>query len=302
MNTIDYLNTVLDQQTFDREEQEYKDLLQRRDDIKAALKSSFSKSKPSIRQAGSLAKDTMIRESYDADVTCYFDHGEEDAGKTLKEIYESVEEALQGSYNVERKASALRVRDPEDWSTDLHVDVVPGRFIGDEKTDVNLHRTTPEKESLKTNLQVHVDHIKGSGVVPAIRLQKLWKARNGLDSAKTFVLELLVVKLLAKKKKLGLDEQLKHVWTEFRDNADNLSVEDPANSNNDLTEVLDACRGLLAAAASTALWQIENEGWEAVFGPVEEEEEAENSASRSGGLKAAVAAVTTPSRPYCGGR
>lgn len=300
MKPNDYLNAILDQQTFDREEQEYQDLLQRRDDITALLKSHFSKSKPSIRQAGSMAKTTMIRALYDVDLTCYFDHGEEDAGKTLKEIYERVEEALRASYNVQRKASALRVRDPDDWSTDLHVDVVPGRFIGDEKADVNLHRTTPEKESLKTNLQVHVDHIKGSGVVPAIRLQKLWKARNGLDSAKTFVLELLVVKLLAKRDKLGLDEQLKHVWTEFRDNADKLSVEDPANSNNDLTEALDGCRGLLAAAASTTLWQIENEGWEAVFGPVEDEKE--NSANRSGGLKAAVAAVSTPSRPYCWGR
>jgi hypothetical protein len=302
MKPNDYLNAILDQQTFDPDEQEYEDLLQCRDDVTAVLKLHFSKSKPSIRQGGSMAKTTMIRELYDVDLTCYFDHGEEDAGKTLKEIYESVEEALQASYNVQRKASALRVHDPGDWSTDLHVDVVPGRFIGDDTTDVNLHRATPEKESLKTNLQVHVDHIKGSGVVPAIRLQKLWKARNGLESAKTFVLELLVVKLLAKKKALGLEEQLKHVWIELRDNADSLSVEDPANSNNDLTEVLDGCRGLLSAAAGTTLWQIENEGWEAVFGSVDEDEEVDNSANRSAGLKAAVAAVTKPSRPYREGR
>ena len=115
-----------------------------------------------------------------------------------------------------------------------------------------------------------------------------------------FVLELLVVKLLAKKKGLGLDEQLKHVWTEMRDNAGSLSVEDPANSNNDLKEALDACRGLLSSAASTTLWQIENNGWGAVFGPVEEDEK--NSADRSSGLKAAAAAVVTPSKPYCSGR
>lgn len=302
MKPNDYLNTILQQQTFGREEQEYQDLLRRRDDVTALLESHFSKSQPSIRQAGSMAKTTMIRELYDVDLTCYFDHSEVDAGKTLKEIYESVEKALQASYNVQRKASSLRVRDPDDWSTDLHVDVVPGRFIGDDRTDVNLHRTTPEKQSLKTNLQVHVDHIKGSGVTPAIRLQKLWKARNGLASAKTFVLELLVVKILAKEKALALDEQLKLVWTEFRDNADSLSVEDPANSNNDLTDAVDACRGHLSAAARTTLWQIETQGWEAAFGPVDGEEPVENSANRSDGLKAAAAAVTTACRPYCGGR
>ena len=295
----DSLKAILDEQTFDPDDQELKDLRERRDDIKALLKDAFSDSKPSTRQAGSLAKGTMIRESYDVDLTCYFDHGEEDAGKTLKELYESVEGALRGSYSVERKASAIRVRDPEDWATDLHVDVVPGRFISDDKTDVNLHRTTPEKESLKTNLQTHVDHIKGSGVVPAIRLVKLWKVKNGIVSAKTFVLELLVVKLLEEKKGLGLEDQLDHVWTEFRDNIDNLSVEDPANSNNDLGEALDACRGLLSSAASTTLWQIENTGWDAVFGPIEEDEEEENSASRGDALKAAAAAVVTPSKPYC---
>jgi len=301
MKPNDYLKTILDEQTFDPDDQELKDLRERRDDIKALLKDAFSDSKPSTRQAGSLAKGTMIRESYDVDLTCYFDHGEEDAGKTLKELYESVEDALRGSYSVERKASAIRVRDLEDWATDLHVDVVPGRFISDDKTDVNLHRTTPEKESLKTNLQTHVDHIKGSGVVSAIRLVKLWKVKNGIVSAKTFVLELLVVKLLEEKKGLGLEDQLNHVWTEFRDNIDNLSVEDPANSNNDLDEALDACRGLLSSAASTTLWQIENTGWDTVFGPVEEAEEEADSARRGDALKAAAAAVVTPSKPYCRG-
>lgn len=300
MKPNDYLKKILDLQTFDTDEQEYQDLLERRDAIRSLLLSHFSKSKPSIRHAGSLAKGTMVRESYDVDLTCYFDRDEEGAGKTLKEIYESVEEALQGSYSVQRKASALRIRDPQDWHTDLHIDIVPGRFTDKDKEDVNLHRTTPEKERLKTNLQTHVDHIKDSDVIPAIRLVKLWKIRNGITNAKTFVLELLVVKLLEGNKSLDLDEQLTHIWTEFRDRASSLAVEDPANSNNDLSEALDACRNHLSSAASTTLWQIENNGWDAVFGSVDEKEQSP--ANRSSGLKAAAAAVIRPSRPYCGGR
>ena len=138
----------------------------------------------------------MIRESYDGDVTCYFPHDEAEAGKTLEEIYNNAKTALTETFFVESKASALRIRSKEDLHTDLHLDVVPGRYTSDCESDVFLHRTTGDKERLKTNLQTHVDHIKDSGVTDAIRLMKLWKVRNGITAAKTFVLELLVMKLL----------------------------------------------------------------------------------------------------------
>ena len=303
MKPNEYLNKILEQQTFNDDDQELKDLRQRRQDIDKKLRAYFSKSSPSIKWAGSMAKGTMIRESYDGDMTCYFPEDETEAGETLKEIYENVEKALLEDYQVQRKASALRVRDLDNWSTDLHIDVVPGRFTDEDKADVFLHRTTPEKERLKTNLQTHIDHICGSGVVDAIRLMKLWKVRNGLTAAKTFVLELLVVKPLKKKKSSGLAAQLEHVWTELRDNAEALSVEDPANSNNDLKPILDECRHLLSSAAGTALWQIENSGWEAVYGEVEDDEDGDDKqANRGTALKAAVASVATPTRPYCAGR
>jgi hypothetical protein len=46
--------------------------------------------------------------------------------------------------------------------------------------------------------------VKDSGVVPAIRLLKLWKVRRGLQ-VKQFVFELLVIKVLEKKKNASLD-------------------------------------------------------------------------------------------------
>jgi len=297
----EYLNKILDYQTFDGEDQELKDLRARRQDIDKKLRSYFSKSSPSIMWAGSMAKGTMIRDSYDGDMTCYFPKGESEAGANLKEFYDNVEKALIEGYQVQRKASALRVRDPENWSTDLHIDVVPGRFTDETKSDVFLHRTTPDKERLKTNLQTHVDHIKGSGAEDAIRLMKLWKVRNGLGTVKTFVLELLVVKLLKAKKPSGLAVQLEYLWTELRDKADSLTVEDPANSNNDLRGLLDECRHLLSSAAGTTLRQIENNGWEAVYGEIDQGDGGER-VGRGAALKVAVASVETPTRPYSFGR
>ena len=298
MKPNEYLEKILEQQTFDDDDKELKDLRKRRKDIDKKLRTHFSKSSPSIKWAGSMAKRTMIREAYDGDMTCYFPEDEKEAGETLKEIYENVMKALAEDYQVQSKASAIRVRDKEDWNNDLHIDVVPGRFTDEDTEDVNLHRTTPEKERLKTNLQTHIDHIKISGVTEAIRLMKLWKARNGLVAAKTFVLELLVVKLLKNKKSSGLSAQLEHVWNVFKADPDNLSVEDPANSNNDLKSILDQCRSLLSSAASDTLWQIENNGWEAVFGEIEEEED-DDGKSRSAALNAATTNVATQTRPWC---
>jgi hypothetical protein len=307
MKPNDYLKKILEQQTFGDDEQELKDLRQRRINVEKALRKHFTNANPSIRWAGSMAKGTMIRESYDGDMTCYFGHDENAAGSTLEEIYDNAVAALSVDFQVERKASAIRVRDKKEWSNDLHVDVVPGRFTDDKDADVFLHRTTGDKQRLKTNLQVHIDHIKESGVTDAIRLLKLWKVRNGLDAAKTFVLELLVVKLLDQNASDELDSQLIRVWTEFRDHAERLTVEDPANpTGNDLKDLLDECRHLLSTAAANTLWQVENKGWEAVFGELEEDDGNEDTNNqkdegrdrRQEALKAAVASVAIPTKPW----
>ncbi|EKU97586.1 hypothetical protein Lepto7375DRAFT_6790 [Leptolyngbya sp. PCC 7375] len=299
MNPDQYLEKVLDQQTFKDDDSRLKDLREERNRIDKILRLYFWDSSPSIRWAGSMAKGTMIIASYDGDMTCYFPEDEEKAGKTLAEISTSVKEALQDDYSIEVKASALRVKSKESCD-DLHIDVVPGRYVDESKSDVFLHRTKGDKSRLKTNLQKHIDHIKDSGFQSAIRLMKLWKVRNGIESAKTFVLELLVVKLLQGQESLSLSSQLEHIWTKFRDDANNLLVEDPANSNNDLKPILDECRNFLSSVASSTLWQIEHHGWEQVFGELEDEENQSSNGQNVSALNIAVASVITPTKPWGG--
>ncbi|MGB3492837.1 MAG: hypothetical protein WBA57_08920 [Elainellaceae cyanobacterium] len=301
MNPTNYLRKILEGQIFDNDDQELKDLRQRRNDIANKLRSRFSSSSPSICWAGSKAKGTMIRESYDGDMTCYFLHDEEKAGKTLNEIYEAVEQILLEDYYVERKASALRVRDKNDRSNDLHIDVVPGRYTDETKGDVFLHRTTGDKQRLKTNLQTHIDYIKDSDVIDAIRLIKLWKVLNGLSEVKTFVLELLVVKILEDRKSSDLSIQLTHVWNSFRDDLDNMSIKDPANSNNDLKPGLDSCRDKLSVVAKNTLWQIDNNGWDVIFKDVSGGIESNRDLEQSTALQVAVANVITPTKPWLQG-
>lgn len=275
MTDSEYLQKVLEAQTLQEGSTELKDLNARGGEVRKVLETAFAESTPTIAYGGSKAKGTMIRDAYDLDITCYFPRDDEDAGGTLKTIYENTEKALQEDYIVERKPSALRLKGKADAVKGLnfHIDVVPGRFIDGDSGDVYLYQHAAEKDRLKTNLQKHISHVKGSGVVDAIRLMKLWRFRNGLQ-IRHFALELLVIDLLSGNKSSSLPVQMKHVWEKFRDNWKSLSVQDPANSGNDLSSMMtESIRLELSSYARTALDSIEATGWEAIFGKVEDESE-----------------------------
>lgn len=297
MTTNEYLTKVLRAQMLEEGSEELKALQERRAEVEKHIRAAFEKSSPTIRYGGSKAKGTMIREAYDLDVISYFANGDTGAGETLEAIYHNVKDALGKHYLVVPKASALRLTDlsPASRGVDFHVDVVPGRFTDDSKTDAYLYLSTGEKGRLKTNLDVHIEHVRNSGVTDAIRLVKLWKMRNGVN-LKSFVLELLVIELLQDKKKTGLSEQLEHLWTELRDGIAEVSVEDPANpTGNDLSELFnDNVKAELAAVARRTLSLIEESGWEAVFGPAEEK----TAADKKENLIRAAAAVAMPSKPW----
>ena len=145
MTDNEYLAKILEEQTLETGGSELKDLNNRGKEVKDLLEEHFTKCDPTIRYGGSKAKGTMIKESYDLDIICYFPRDDEDAGKTLKEIYEETEAALKDDYFVDRKASALRLREKATETTgglDFHIDVVPGRYVirhghlGDDHADV----------------------------------------------------------------------------------------------------------------------------------------------------------------------
>ncbi len=293
MSDDSYLKKVLEAQTLKEDGDELTALRKHRGEVEKLLRKKYG-STPTIRYGGSMAKGTMIRESYDLDVTCYFPRDDTSAGATLKDIYESVRAALQEKYVVEPKTSALRLKDkdPKNLGEDFHIDVVPGRYVDGEKEDVNIHQSSGDKDWLKTNLRVHIEHIKDSGVIDAIRLMKLWRVRNYVP-IKQFVLDLLVVKLLETKKSAGLAKQIKHVLQEFRDNSDDLSVEDPANPyGNDLAGLLDAARWSLSSIASSTLGTLERSGWEAVFTIDADDSE------KVAGLRNMIASATTRTKPW----
>ncbi len=293
MTPKEYLEALLKSQTLAEDSDELKALRSHRDDVEEVLRKEFG-SLPTIRYAGSYSKRTLIKDSYDLDMACYFPRDDDDAGGTLKQIYENVKAALAKEYAIEAKASALRLRGRD--MVNFFIDAVPGRFVDDNASDAFLHQSGVEKERMKTNLDTHISYIKGSGVTDAIKVMKYWRTRHSL-SLKTFVLELAVIDIL-KASMDAIDEQVTAVLEEFRDKADKITVEDPANpTGNDLSGYWNpAIRLILSAYASLTLATIERDGWEGAFGKLPEKP----SASRIQGLKAAATTVVAPSRPWGG--
>lgn len=294
MTADQYLKNVLSQQRLTSKELD--ELRAHRADVETVLEDHFSESSPDIRYAGSYKKRTMIRDAYDLDVACYFGHDDTAAGQNLREIYDACAEALTESYYVQRKRSALRVMEKgaRVSRTDFRIDVVPGRYTSEECGDAFLHQEGGSKTRLKTNLQVHVEHIRDSGVRDAVKLLKLWRCQRSIR-IKTFVLELLAVDLLKYRKAAKLSAQLEHVFTVFRSDADGLSVEDPANSNNDLKPLVDEARSDLTAWASRTLEYIDDDDWESIFGKLPKEVKTEAALSVAIGQ---AASRTSPSRPW----
>lgn len=295
MNSDEYLQQTLASQNLDEDSDELKALRENRDAVEKLLRKNYG-SVPTIRYGGSKAKGTMNKESYDLDIICYFPRDSAIAGKTLKEIYNNVRAALEKDYIVDTKTSALRLKSRalETYKVNLQIDVVPGRYSDGDEGDVLIYQSSGEKEYLKTNLQIHIDHIRDSGVVEVIRLTKLWRVRNSVP-VKQFILELLTIKLLRELKSSILSNQLCRVWQEFRDHPKDLAVEDPANpTGNDLSKLIEDARWSLSSIASSTLATIENNGWEAAFGKVTSTGDADKKAA----LHRMVTATSVPTRPW----
>jgi hypothetical protein len=260
MTANEYLENVLRAQQLKQGELDA--LTEHRSEVEALLREKFGSS-PVIKYGGSRAKGTMIKESYDLDIVCYF---LSDVEKTLKEIYEETRACLQKKYAIEPKASALRIKivNAQGLTVDYHVDVIPGKFVVGSK-DVFLYLSGTDKERIKTNIKTHIDYVSGSNYKDVIKLLKLWRTRNNLF-IKTFVLELLVVELLKKNdSQLSLSGALKYLFKNIQDNIRSLKLVDPANSNNIISDILsDADKLLISNKAGDSVKLLDSQEYDEV--------------------------------------
>lgn len=224
------------------DDSEVKEYQAKRAELEEIIKSEWG-SKVSVRYSGSVAKGTAVRSSWDLDIALYFDHETFDS---LKDMYESVRDVLKKHYRIREQRVSVGL-------PDLKVDVVPGRRLKDDPLSVNLYRTDTGR-SLKTSIDRHIQYISESGARDTIKLLKIWRERWGLEF-KSFALELLTIRALQDFEGSGHDSRVRHVFGFIADKVTTVGLEDPANSANNVADIVPAEHKTLMK--ETAQWCLE---------------------------------------------
>lgn len=295
MNPIEkYLTDLLASQDLTPEQE--RTLQAHKKEVTDFLNAEFGDDAPKIKYAGSREKETMIRDSYDLDIVCYFPCTDT---RTLKEIRDDVSAHLNTKYMMQDKASAERILNLKGSTAphSYHIDVVPGRFI-EGSSDVFLYLAEGDKERLQTNLKTHIDHIANSGCVPVIRLAKIWAHRNRID-VKTFVLELFVVDALSgSRTKDNLKVSFLKVIEDMKNRFATAQLVDPANTNNIVSRLVpSSSKVMVARAAETAFDTLDGSDdlavWKSVLGEI-----SQTTASATASPSSASRGFT-PQAPWC---
>lgn len=182
----------------------------------------------SIAPSGSFAKGTANNSGTDLDLFISLSPA---TRETLKEIYESLFRALAGAgLGPRRQNVSLGVR-----IDGIDIYLVPGKLQSILGADHSLYRSKADSWT-KTNVQVHVNHVRRSGRQAEARLIKLWRDQNGLIFP-SFYLELAVIRALESSSG-GLAERVWQALGYFAAGFEGARFVDPANTNNVISDDL----------------------------------------------------------------
>ena len=299
MTPTEQLRAILAQQRMDPDGPEIREMNAHRDHIQGLLQNAFGTQQLTIKYGGSRAKHTMVKAGYDLDIVAYFHHDGDAGTTTLESIYREVGESLQDHYLLQPNRSSIKLlsADPKRSGEALKIDVVPGRYTGPEKDDCFLFQAEGEKGRLKTNLRKHVEHIRDSGVVETLKLVKIFRIRQDID-VKQFALDLLVVDLLNGKASWPLDDQFRHVLTAILEAGEPIRIEDPANSNNDISGLLQgASWSDLCSSAARVLTEAQTSDWIRILG-----DSSDYAPSAPAIITSVAEAHDAPSKPWASKR
>lgn len=255
INKSEYLQQALESHRMKHVDALMQKYIGKRDQIKEALEAEFGiKIASSAINSGSYAKHTAINIKFDIDLCQPFLR---DAFATLEEMVDQLYNFFMYRYSdLELVKSEIRKQRVSIGLTFLingekiKMDIVPGRELtqGDYTTTNNLNLYVRAKgiapaTSTQTNIQKHIEHISGKNDErQIIRLLKIWRYHNDKE-IKPFFLELITIRAFednAGRISSGLWEKLEMVMKYIRDKVEGIRLEDPANSNNVVSETLNA--------------------------------------------------------------
>lgn len=198
-----------------------------------------------IEPSGSFAKGTANKISTDIDLFLTLSSSTPD---TLAQIRSTLGNCLnQHGYQYRDQNVSLGIN-----LAGKQVDLVPGKRQSQYGTDHSLYRKKA-KTWTKTNIQTHINLVRGSGRIEEIRVIKLWRDQWGLDFPSIYV-ELAALQALHGKPIGRLSENVADVLRFFSDRLPITRIVDPANTNNIISDDLSISgKQVVVAAAQRAL-------------------------------------------------
>jgi len=141
----------------------------------------------SVSPSGSFAKGTANHSGTDIDSLFHFITQRLIPQRNLRRLSKPSPSA---GYTARRQNVSVSIR-----VNGYDVDLVPGKRQDAFSEDHSLYRRRADTWT-KTNVQVHVAHIKSGGRLSESRIVKLWRKQKGLDFP-SFYLELAVIQALS---------------------------------------------------------------------------------------------------------
>lgn len=253
LNKSKYLQQVLESYRMSHVADIMEKYIEKREVVKDALVEQF-KDQIVTRaiNSGSYAKHDAINIKFDLDVCQPFKRNSFD---TLEEMADAVfnffNEEFEDDDLVKYKTRKQRVSTGITFVIDgdeIQMDIVPGRELNAddyvETNRLNLYvrpKLLQAASTTQTNIQKHIDLVKGKNSERSIiRLLKVWKTNKNHTKVKSFFVELITIKAFEKCTNIpsGIWEQLEMVLAFIRDNVKTIRLEDPANSNNVVSDTM----------------------------------------------------------------
>ncbi len=203
-----------------------------------------------LEYSGSYAKETGVRGISDVDV---FISLKADTQGTLKDLYNSLY-ALAQKQGWSPRAQNVSVGVTVNGTLG---DLVPGRVQSGYQNYHSLYLRKRDSRT-QTNVSLHVQTVRDSGRVKEIRAVKVWRFLRGLDFPSLY-LELFTIQALAGRSRTTLAENVLHALRMIGTSLASTRIEDPANTNNALSDELtkqekDRIAGVAAQSARGQSW------------------------------------------------
>ncbi|KKN05510.1 hypothetical protein LCGC14_1086650 [marine sediment metagenome] len=210
---------------------------------------------PTLFNAGSFAKGTMIQASYDLDIVLYWANN---FTYTPRNLYIEVGSVLQ-SKGKTPKSKKVGWEIP--FQGDFHIDVIPGKKISNKSGYAYLYNKDQDCR-FQSSVKKHVTFVRNSRRQDVIRLMKLWKKRKTVP-IKTFILEYIIIESCKGISRNYLEPQLNAAFDFIYDKILSRRILDPANSQNVIcNDISDEEKHRSRRLANLAL---DADSWEQVF-------------------------------------